>query len=266
MTGPLKTYRLLLIPAMCIAAAARGGGPDSTGRVFSSLTLRTGSDTALVFIDSERVGRTPLTIDSLPPGRHALRLLQTDINSWLTGSIDDTVHLAPGEHRTLQYAFDRRVMVVTDPSGAVVYMGDSIAGTTPCVLLSRSAALPSSVTVERKGYEKTVLQLPGGSAGIARAELKKIWQSEQPENVLMNESGSSERTNLKLFVAAGVAVAAGVTAAYLKIRADGQNNLYLSTGDAAFQRETHRLDTSAGVALFITEVGFAFFSYYLLSD
>ncbi len=268
MTGSLRRGWGILSLTMCIVftGAAIGGPADSTAPAPCSLTLRTGTDTAWVFIDSFRAGRTPLTVDSLRGGSHALRLVQSDLSSWLTGSINDTIFLAPGEQRTLRYAFDRRVMVITDPSGAIVSIGDSIAGTTPLLLVARSAGLPSSVTAERKGYEKTAILLPAGESGVARAALQKIWQSEPSESPLMIESGSAERTGLRLFVAGGVTVAAGVAAAYLKIKADGKNALYQDTGDPAFQRATHRLDTSAAFALLATQIGFAFFTYFLLSD
>jgi hypothetical protein len=264
----LRTGSSVIVVMMGIAlmASARGGPADSTTPAPCSLTLRTGADTAWVFVDSVRAGRTPLTLDSLRTGKHALRLIQSDLSSWLTGSINDTIVLAPGEQRTLRYTFDRRVMVVTDPSGAVVYMGDSVAGTTPLVLASRTAELPSSVTVERKGYERTVILLPAGTSGVARAALKKIWQSEPSETPLMAESGSSERTGLRLYVAGGVTIAAGIATAYFKIKADEKNALFQNTGDPSFQRETHRLDTSAALSLLATQVGFAFFTYFLLSD
>ena len=268
MSGSLRRGCGVLALLICTAFAVRaqGGPADSTAPALCSLTLRTGTDTAWVFIDSLRAGRTPLTVDSLRGGRHALRLVQSDLSSWLTGSINDTVFLAPGEQKTLQYSFERRVMVVTDPSGAIVSIGDSVAGTTPLLLLPGSTGLPSSITVERKGYEKTSLLLPAGGSGIARAALQKIWQSEPSESPLMTESGRSERTGMRLYVAGGVTVVAGVAAAYWKIKADGKNALYQETGDPAFQRETHRLDTSSALALLVTQAGFAFFTYFLLSD
>jgi hypothetical protein len=219
-----------------------------------------------VFIDSVRAGTTPLTVDSIREGQHILRLVQTDLGSWLTGSIADTITLAPGEQKTLRYTFERRVMVVTDPSGAIVYLGDSAAGTTPLVLSSRTNGLPAEVTVERKGYEKTVIPIPSGESGIARAILQKIWQSEPVESALMAESGRSERTGLRLYVAGGITVAAGIATAYLKIRADGRFALYQQTGDPSFQRQTRDLDTSAALTLLATEAGFAFFTYFLLAD
>ena len=232
MTGPKNVLFLLVVGLG--AGRALSEPADSTLAAPCSLELRTGSDTAWVILDSVRAGRTPLTLDSLRAGRHVLELVQTDVSSWLTEAIRDTFSLEPGEHRTLRYTFDRRVMVVTDPSGAVIFMGDSIAGTTPCVLVSGSRGLPSSVTVERKGYEKAVIPLPPGSSGIARAELQKIWQSEASESPLMTESGSSARTGFRLYLAGGATVAAGVAAAYFKIRADGQNALYQETGAPLF--------------------------------
>ena len=248
------------------AAHAESAPPDSAAPGSGSITILTGADTAIVFVDSVRAGTTPLTVDSLRGGKHLLRLFQRDIHSWLAGRINDTVYLSPGEKRTLRYAFERRVMVITDPSGAIVYMGDSAAGTTPCVLASGPGGFPANVTVVRKGYERTILSLPKGDPGIARVELQKIWQSEQPDSPLMTESGSSEHTGFRLYVAGGVAVAAGVAAAYFKIKADGRNALFQQSGDPSLQRETARLDTSAAISLLITEVGFGFFSYYLLSD
>jgi len=257
---------VFLLAGIVSAGSAQGEGADSTLTARCSLTLRTGTDTAWVFIDSAPAGRTPLTVDTLRAGRHLVRLVQADVRSWLTGSIDDTLLLAPGESRTFQYTFERRVTVVTDPSGALVYVGDSVAGTTPLVLVSGAAPLPSSVTLERRGYERKTILLPTGNSEVARAELRKIWQSEPSESPLMTESGSSDRTGYKLYVAGGVTIVAGIATAYFKIKADEKNALFQFTGDRAFQIETHRLDTSAALALAATQMGFALFTYFLFAD
>ena len=70
MSGSLRNDGGILSLLMCIvfSSPARGGPADSTAPGLCSLTLRTGSDTAWVFIDSFRAGRTPLTVDSLRGG------------------------------------------------------------------------------------------------------------------------------------------------------------------------------------------------------
>ncbi|HUI09931.1 MAG TPA: PEGA domain-containing protein [Bacteroidota bacterium] len=259
-----------LVAAILMAGSLAGTGPgtaqDTAPAAKCTLTIRTGADTASVFIDSVRAGRTPLTLDSLRGGAHILRLVQEDTSAWLTGSITDTVYLSPGESRTLRYAFERRVMVVTDPSGALVYIGDSAAGTTPLVLSSRSSPLPGDVNVVRNGYERTMVPLPSSGSGIAKAVMHKMWQSEGPDDPFMTESGSSERTGLRLYVAGGVAVAAGAAAAYFKIRADGSNASFQNTGIPTYQDQTRRLDISAAISLAVSQIAFGFFTYYLLSD
>ena len=229
------------------------------------LSVDTGADTALVIIDSIRRGTTPLTIDSLAPGKHIIRLVNTDLSSWLTGAINDTLQLHAGERRALRYIFDRRVMIITDPSGAVVFAGDSALGNSPLVLSLSSGAPSGAFSVEKQGYERTVVPLPPGRGGIMRAVLKKLWQSEAPEGALVNES-TGDRSSLRLYVAGGATLLSGIAAAYFKIRADNRNADFLAHGSPALRDETRRLDTAAAISLLATEIGFGFLTYFLLAD
>jgi len=259
--------RSVLWLAFCFAARSFGA-PSDTLAVLTrcALSIQTGPDTAWVYIDSCRMGTTPLTVDTLQAGSHIVRLLETDESSWLTDAIWDTLTLAPSEHRTLHYAFERRVLVITDPSGALIFVGDSLAGATPLLLSSRSRALPTSVEARENGYARAIISLPSGGSGIARAVLEKIWQSEPPLDLFMEASGHSDRTGLRLYLAGAATIASGITAAYFKIKADTRNSLFQASGDPALQNETHRFDNASALALVATEIGFAFFTYFLLAD
>ena len=247
-----------------LATTGIATGPDSS-RTFASLSISTGADTAWVFIDTVRLGRTPWRSDSLSPGTHRLRLVETDVSSWLTGSIVDTVVLSPGEERSLRYTFERWVTIITDPSGAVVRIGDSLAGTTPLVLLARGEAERGPILVEKQGFEATTVPLSAFQGGISRTILKKIWQPEGPDGSVTpgDEAG---RNSLRLYVVGGATLVAGVAAAYFKIKADGRNAAFLETGDPWQGSETRRLDTAAAVALAIMQVNFALLTYFLLSE
>jgi hypothetical protein len=111
----------LLLSLALSSGSARTQTADSAHAL---LTIETGVDTAIVFLDSAVAGRTPLTL-AASPGLHLLRLVHSDVTSWLTGSIADTVFLARGEERKIRYRFERRFMVVTVPAGASVSIGDS---------------------------------------------------------------------------------------------------------------------------------------------
>jgi hypothetical protein len=220
-------------------------------------------DTALVTIDSAFSGGTPLTV-SVPAGRHILRLVHSDVASWLTGSITDTLILSPGGEKKLHYQFERRFLVVTTPDGASVTVGDSLFGTTPLVMrLPAGAGLPT-LLLRKKGYASASLTAPPGAGQIAHAVLARAWQAEQEESPL--QSDIPVHTPWRYYIAGGATLLSGAATAYLKIRADEQNDLFLRTGDPARWNETRRYDTAAAITLVATEIGFAFLTYFLLSD
>jgi hypothetical protein len=238
--------------------------PDS-GAPWASLTITTGNDSAVVVMDSVRRGMTPLTVDSLAPGTHILRLAQGEMTSWLTGTLRDTVRCIAGEHRTLRYSFPRRVMIVTDPSGAMLFAGDSAIGATPIVLAVPPDGVPGGFSAVKDGYERAILPLPPGGNGITRAALHKLWQSEPPEGALVKESNGT-RSSFNVYAAGGVTLIAGAAAAYFKIKADNRNADYQASGNPALRDETRRLDTAAAVSLLVTQIGFGFLTYVLLAD
>ena len=255
--------RITFLFLLCIALA-RGGAPAQTADTSRArLTIETGVDTALAVIDSASAGRTPLTL-SLAPGRHILRLVHADVTSWLTGSITDTLSVNRGEERTLRYRFERRFLVITTPDGASVTMGDSVVGTTPLVMRLPAGADYPTLLLRKKGYAPASVTAPAGEGGIARAILLPAWQAEPEESPL--QSDSPAHNPLRYYVAGGVTLLSGAATAHLKIRADEMNDLYLQTGDPARWSETRRYDAAAAITLVATEIGFAFLTYFLLSD
>jgi hypothetical protein len=219
-----------------------------------------------VFVDQERFGLTPVTIDTILPGYHVIRLLQTDLSSWVGGAIDDSLVLEPGERRTLQYAFDHVMYISTDPSGARISLGDSIAGSSPLALRVPPQYTGDALAIDKTGYERVLIPLSDRSSGFIFTRLEKRWQSTESENPVLNESGSNSKTSLRFYLAGSATILSGIAAAYFKIKADDRNALYELTGNPVLRDETRRLDTAAGISLLTTEIAFALLTYYLLSD
>src|SRR5512135_1015262 len=127
-SGPMKTVPLTLLPFVAAvllldgpSARAAGGAPtDTIPRARPSITFRTDPDSALVFLDGIRLGPSPVTLDSLQPGPHILRLAHPDFTNWLTDNITDTINIASGETRVFRYTFRTRFSIVSLPSGAGV--------------------------------------------------------------------------------------------------------------------------------------------------
>jgi len=70
----------------------------------------------------------------------------------------------------------------------------------------------------------------------------------------------------KLYIAGGATVVTGVAAAYFKIKADNRYDEFLGTDNVLLRNESKKLDTAAAFFLVATQIGLAFFIYYLLSE
>ncbi len=83
MTGRLTTSLLSILFALA-AALGTGSAETASGAVYVT-TLPAGAD---IWLDGTYVGRAPVLVDALPPGRHSLTLTLT---GWVVQEVDVTV-------------------------------------------------------------------------------------------------------------------------------------------------------------------------------
>jgi hypothetical protein len=230
------------------------------------VTIRTDVDSALVIIDSVQVGLTPLTIDTLSRGIHSITLHHPDLENWLTGSISDSFVVVNGESITLRYSFTRRFLVTSNPFGADVFLSDSLIGTTPLILNTNALITPSTLRLQKSGFEPSVVEMSENKRSVLAANLKKIWQSGANEESIFREPHTKGSSNVRLYLTGATTILSGVAAAYFKVKADDRYSSYIQGRDPILLDETNRLDTAAAVALVATQVSFVLFTYFILSD
>jgi len=249
------------IPQCCMAGSRSG------------MTFLSNIDSAIVFVDARRVGLTPVTIDTLAPGKHVVRLVHPDISNWLTHDISDTIVVVTGEERSLRYAFDPNYVITSTPFGADVLLGDSLLGTTPLQL--DSGLLPAShhasdssplLTIRKHGYEPAGVGLLNAQRGGLSVDLQRKWENAPETETIFKYEERNGSNHLPLYISGAATVISGVAAAYFKTRADDRYALYGGTGDPALLTETQHLDTASAVALVVTQVSFALFTYFILSE
>ncbi len=121
-----------------------------------STHVQTDVDSALVFVDSVNMGHDPPHSQEYAARFPPLRSFIRTVTNWLTGSIIDTIRRCiPARRRALRFAFGRRYLILSIPSGADVFIGDSSGGPTPLLLSIqgpdslRSIALASPATTRR---------------------------------------------------------------------------------------------------------------------
>lgn len=244
------------------AAQSQPTGPDNIGLTYSTLTVQSTPESAHVMVDGKRVGSTPITIDSITPGVHALTLQHPDVEDWLTEPTTDTVTIAEGEHKTLRYHLGTRYLITSTPFGADVVLGDSILGTTP--FLASMAIGEQALMLRKPGYEPSTVHTDGSN--VVAIPLAKLWPNDgNTESYFKEPEGGSHKT-LALVGSGTATVLSGVVAAYLKTKADNHYQQYLLTGDSYHLSQTHLLDTSAGIALITAQVGLGLFTYILFSQ
>jgi len=128
-----------------------------------------------LYIDGVLKGKTPLLIDALTPGPHAVLIKKTNYVDYT-----DTVTADPGRipeyHESLiplpQTGF---LGVVSVPDNATAYIDDTVFGTTP-TLLWRVPAGTHRLHIKKPGYRNytQTLEIAGGSSRLVQADLDKI--------------------------------------------------------------------------------------------
>lgn len=222
------------------------------------ITIKTDIDGARVFVDGDSLGTTPLTV-SLEPGRHYLKIISPDVENWLSPPVTDSISVIAASPQTLQYSVTPNILILTSPSGAEVFAGDSLIGTTPLVVKNGL-----SLKLHKQGFEDTTMEAVNGRRGVLSIPLKKEWQSGAEESTLTD--ASEKRSPLKLYLSGAAAILAGATTAYFKVKADNAYSDYLQTGQTNSLSQTNRLDTAAGISLAATELSLGLFTYFMLSD
>jgi hypothetical protein len=172
--------------------------------------------------------------------------------------------------------------VHSDPEGAEVYDGSTLIGVTPIDSLSTGAGAhvlrlfyPNARFWNSVSVIDTLTLVPFqmktrlvqfgvvAGHGIFRRTLES---AEEDPNVFFASSGS-ENNKASIGYAAGVTmILSGAFSAYLKTNSDNDFDAYIASRDPNLLSRVHRLDTWAGVSLFISEISFGVLTYILLSE
>jgi len=262
------TIRMVVLLA-CVTFAVLpllASEPDSVRQTpRGGVVIHANVDSAIVMIDGNRVGLTPLTVDSLTEGVHYVTILHPDVQSWFTGSLRDTLLVRPDTLLVARYDLRHRYFISSEPDGADVYAADSLFGKTPLMLPEMSATLLASLRLRKEGFAEGRPERAAGSPFVLSASLQPEWLPERlNDHALMKlEKGTD---NTPLYITGAATILSGTAAAYLKTKADNRYGQYLSTNDPKILSQTRSLDTAAAVALVATQVSVALFAFFLLNE
>ena len=207
-----------------------------------------------IYLDSVSLGTTPADSLPIPAGAAVLRVFPADGKSWSGPILEESLRVLQGDHVVRQVVLPRILRITSEPYGARVYAGDSLAGTTPMLLDAGAGA--AMVRLSLDGYEDAVMPL----SGDLHAMLVPV--SGTPGTALSSEP---LRGMGPMYLTGGGAIVAGAAAAYFKIKADAAYADYRQSGDAAKLDDVRRLDLLSGISLAVGELSLFALTYQLLS-
>jgi hypothetical protein len=255
---------LALVLAACAAPARPRAdtlalpSPDTAHSTLSAVSNVPG---VRVILDSADLGVLPLERKAIPAGRHLLRFVHPEGESWFRPAVLETLVVDHPEDIRRQVSFLPICRITSDPFGAAVRSRDSLLGTTPVSM----EVVPGreSITLARDGYEPLTLRLPDSGGGVY-SRLKPLpGRADRAQPLFL--TGEDGKDPLPVYVAAGATVLAGVGAAYFKIKADNYYSDYQLTGSPGTLDRVHKLDVFSGISLAASQMSLLLLSYLLLS-
>jgi len=250
------TGRILLLAFLLPLQAP---GEEGTAR----LTVHSEPEGAHIYLDSVFAGVTPLRLDSLG-GTTILRILGGNPGSWLSGMHLDTLELRPGQDTTVLYHLQSRFYLNTVPSGASLFVNDSLAGTTPLVFADTLLPMSSTLALRKEGYQEAHI----GPEAFMRGSLILPLTLMPGTTGLQTPSPISvpQHNHLRLHLSGYSTLLFGLMTAYLKSRADDANDAFLRTQDPSYLARRDRLDHQAAYSIIATEIALGLFIYFLLLE
>ena len=222
----------------------------------SVIYLESNFDDALVFADSQYVGRASDRVFRLTPGSKELRIIPPQMDSWSIKPQIQSLNLFGGDTLTLDISFPFHYKIESVPYEASVYwekVGERVLlGATPLLYTSEDP-MRGMLLVTREGYEPYRIS-PG----------EEIWNYHHVDLEINNEKGDiadtywhpEQRSGRWIdFAAGGVAIVSGILAIRYKTKANRRFDRYALSGNPELRSGFEKYDRYAAISLGTMQAG-----------
>jgi len=214
------------------------------------LTIISDIENVNLFIDDSLAGSGKNINVTLSKGRHKIVALENS-DRWDAKSFIDSLDITDCNDITIQFNFNKKVLLNTEPQDVYVFSNDSLIGHTPLLIPMEL----NNIRLEKKGFESKIINY--SDFGISDP-VKLNFTGEY------DDGNFFDKTLFKILI--GTMVALGVTTAYFKLEADDKFAEYKITGDPALLEQTNRLDTISAVTFVALQLNFGAIIYLFLVD
>jgi hypothetical protein len=213
------------------------------------LQINTGSEHALIYLNSQLVGKGTYE-NQVSEGIYHLLVVEDSL-LWNSNVINDSIRLSGCDTLIVNHSLDENLYFNTDPQDVAVYNKDTLVGYTPLYLNNRL----NTIELKKNDYEGKILNL----SEFKRGELVRL-------NYLGGERKPGFfQTHIYKILLGGILVFGGSTA-YFKLKADDRYDDYQRTGNDDFLQQTRKLDLISGISMGFLQINFGYLLYMILTD
>lgn len=233
-----------------------------------TLKLRTNVPDALVFIDSELVGRAREGTFRIEPDAHLVQLTAPTLGAWSIEPVSSRLprYALPSAPDTVEVelTFPHHYYINSDPYGAEVQVRtDSLrlVGRTP-VRFAVDGSPASEIVLSLDGY-RAETWVP--TTALWNRHVASLDPAEDGASSVLVSVDEGRRWWIDA-LSIVVAGAGAATAVHYKFKADRRYDVYSQTGDPSLRPEIRRLDTRSAVGLGVMQAGLALFAIRMVLD
>lgn len=215
-----------------------------------NLTIISDIENVDIFIDDSLAGTGKNINVILSMGRHKIVALDNS-NRWDAKTFIDSLNITSCNDISLQYNFNDKVLLNTEPQDVYVFSNDSLIGYTPLLIPIEL----KNLRLVKNGFESKKISY---SDFEINDPVKLNFIGEYDDGIFF------DKTLFKVLI--GTMVALGTATAYLKLKADNKFAEYKITGDPDLLEQTNRLDTISAVTFVALQINFGYIIYRFLVD
>lgn len=213
------------------------------------IEITTDVESSIIFINDNFLGNGRVETE-LKPGVYYLEIFESE-RIFNPQKITDTIIVSNGTPIILDYKFEDRITINSNPHDAFVSDDSSIIGRTPLAFIPRS----KEYKIFKDGFD---------SKSLPVEELKPITNIDLKFTGVEPSAKFIETFWFKALF--GSAVAFGASAAYFKMKADNSYDTYLETRDKRYLDDTDRYDEFSAAAFALLQINFGVLIYYFVFD
>jgi len=233
------------------------------------ITLTSKINNLTIYLDSLRLGYTPIYYAPIDTGKHTLLVLNPKRLNWAEQDWQREFVIFPDDTINFEIEFKSFYYINSIPHGAQVIHNGKVQGETP-LIVSLKQNSNDLLIIRKEGYLDSAIRVHEHIKHFFNVKLQGDEISEE-ERGRFTVAMKPRHTRRKIitYSTIGLSIVSGLGSIYLQKKADQKYDEYMNAGDPLqmdrLYHDTKRLDTYASISYGLFQVSFIASIYLFLT-